>query len=137
MNDITENKIDNDFDDLLESLIEPENKVQLATIGKSRVKATSTNPVEEYKYSGIELYPSVFKEIMLKLYFGKQFTRQEAIEETKKYHISHGGVCNKTNYVSAFKKGISALQSEGYSLDNPAYGCWKLKANNECAEARS
>lgn len=40
MNDITENKIDNDFDDLLESLIEPENKVQLATIGKSHVKET-------------------------------------------------------------------------------------------------
>ena len=82
----------NDFDDLLESLIEPENKVQLATIGKSRVKATSTNPVEEYKYSGIELYPSVFKEIMLKLYLSKQFTRQEAIEETKKTYITWRGM---------------------------------------------
>lgn len=45
----------------------------------------------------------------------------------QKKHISHGGGCNKTNYVSAFKKRISALQSEGYSLDNPHMVVGNLK----------
>jgi hypothetical protein len=37
--------------------------------------------MDNYKYSGVKLFPAVFKELLVLLFDGKQFTRQTAIKK--------------------------------------------------------
>ncbi|MCH3923262.1 hypothetical protein [Limosilactobacillus sp.] len=49
----------------------------------------------DYKFSGLELTPAIFRELLLQLFDGKQFSRQDAIAKVKKYHFDHGGLLGK------------------------------------------
>ncbi len=85
--------------------------------------------MEEYRYSGIELTPSVFTELLVELFDGKQFKRQDAIDAIKSYHEKNGGILGKTNYVNVFKKTASSLKDNG--LANVGYGVWRLTYNTK------
>ncbi len=77
-----------------------------------------------YKYEGIELTPNVFVELLIQFYDGKQFKRQDAIDKITTYHAEQGGLLDKTEYVSVFKKASAKLRDEG--LQQRGYGVWQL-----------
>ena len=81
-----------------------------------------------YKYEGIELSPSVFADLLITLFAGKQFKRKDAISEVVKYHSSNGGMLNKNEYVSVFKKAVQRLKE--YGIQNRGYGIWLLPSED-------
>jgi hypothetical protein len=80
--------------------------------------------VDDYKYAGVELMPSIFAELLILLFDGKQFKRTTAIEVVTKYHQDGGGLLGKKEYVSVFKKACQSLSQNG--LSNIGYGTWRL-----------
>lgn len=79
-----------------------------------------------YKYENIELMPEIFSDLMLKLFSNKQFTREECIGTVTKYHIEHGGKCEKRSYIATFKRSTIQLRQKGYDITNLAYGVWRI-----------
>ncbi len=77
-----------------------------------------------YKYNGIELTPAIFSELLIQIFDGKQFSRQDALDAVVKYHQENGGALNKSSYVSVFKKAAQSLKDTG--IENVGYGIWKL-----------
>ena len=82
--------------------------------------------MSEYRYSKVELSPEIMMELIVLLYKGRQFSRDECISTVVEYHMQHGGVCNHKSYVSAFKHATQKLRAKGYALTNVAYGVWRL-----------
>ena len=80
--------------------------------------------MDKYKYEGVELTPKIFSELLISLFDGKQFSRTTAINEIKKYHQKGGGLLNKKEYISTFKKSCQNLSSSG--LSNISCGTWRL-----------
>ena len=56
----------------------------------------------EYKYQGLELTPGIFRELLIDLFDGKQFTRQDAVNIVTRYHADHGGDSAKTHVYPYF-----------------------------------
>lgn len=80
---------------------------------------------ETYKYTNIELTPTVFKELLILLFDGKQFDRQTAMSTILNYHIQHGGTFRDgKNITAVFKKATQFLGDRG--ICNLGYGTWKL-----------
>lgn len=86
----------------------------------------------EYKYRGIELTPIVFAELMVLLFDGKLFSRQDAIDGVVSYHTRHGGLAAKNSYVTAFKHGTNRFLSE--YVVNVARGMWRLNYKSDLVE---
>lgn len=86
----------------------------------------------DYKYKGVELTPMVFADLMILLFDGKLFSRQDAIDGVVAYHIGHGGVASKGSYVTAFKHGTNRFLSEW--AVNVSHGMWRLNYKNDSAE---
>jgi hypothetical protein len=83
--------------------------------------------MDNYKYSGMKLFPAVFKELLVLLFDGKQFTRQTAIKNVTDYHLEHGGIIEEGRDVAAiFKKATQDLQKTDAGLVNKGYGTWEL-----------
>lgn len=80
--------------------------------------------MDDYKYAGVELMPSIFAELLILLFDGKQFKRSTAIKEVTKYHQDGGGLLGKKEYVAVFKKACQSLSQNG--LSNIGYGIWRL-----------
>ena len=78
----------------------------------------------DYKYRGLELTPSIFSELLIQFFDGKQFSRQEAVKTVTEYHSKNGGILNKTSYLQVFKKASQSLKNEG--IENVGYGMWRL-----------
>ena len=78
----------------------------------------------DYKYRGLELTPSIFSELLIQFFDGKQFSRQEAVKTVTEYHSENGGILNKTSYLQVFKKASQSLKNEG--IENVGYGMWRL-----------
>ena len=87
--------------------------------------------MNNYRYLGVELIPEIFAELIVLLFSGKQFSRQECINTVVDYHKNNGGICNYKSYVSQFKKASLTLRKKGYSLDNVSYGVWRLNDTNK------
>lgn len=82
---------------------------------------------EKYEYERVKLFPNIFKELLILLFDGKQFTRQAAISTISAYHVEHGGIIEEgRNLVSAFKKATQDLQKIDAGLVNKGYGTWEL-----------
>ena len=61
--------------------------------------------MDNYKYSGVKLFPAVFKELLVLLFDGKQFTRQIAIKKVTDFHLEHGGIIEEgRDVVAIFRK---------------------------------
>lgn len=88
----------------------------------SRKKHTK-NPME-YKYFGLELTPSIFKELLIQLFDGEQFDRNYAINTIVNYHVDNGGNATHSTYAPAFKRACQALKGNG--IENVGYGIWRL-----------
>lgn len=86
----------------------------------------------EYKYFGLELTPTIFKDLLIQFFDGKQFNRKDAINVITKYHSDNGGVLNKPSYVSVFKKATQGLNKNG--IENVGYGTWRLCYEKEAVE---
>lgn len=82
--------------------------------------------IMSYKYENIELMPEIFAELLLQLFHNKQFKRQEAIDEIKKYHLFNGGTCDRKSYIETFKRATMMLRKKGYDVTNPSYGIWRI-----------
>lgn len=83
--------------------------------------------MDNYQYSGVKLFPSVFKELLVLLFDGKQFTRQTAIKNVTDYHLKHGGIIEEgRDVVAIFKKATQDLQKTDAGLVNKGYGIWEL-----------
>ena len=78
----------------------------------------------EYKYQGLELTPGIFRELLIDLFDGKQFTRQDAVNIVTRYHTDHGGILQKPTYIPTFKKTSLLMRNEG--LVKAGYGVWRL-----------
>lgn len=78
----------------------------------------------DFDYKGLCLTPSVFAEILVELFDGKQFHRQDAINDVQSFFIAHGGVKETKDYVSVFKKASAILRDKG--MVNRGYGVWML-----------
>ena len=78
----------------------------------------------EYKYQGLELTPGIFWELLIDLFDGKQFTRQDAVNIVTRYHTDHGGILQKPTYIPTFKKTSLLMRNEG--LVKAGYGVWRL-----------
>ena len=85
-----------------------------------------------YKYKGVELTPMVFADILITLFDGKIFRRDEAIATVKTFHQGHGGLLGKKDYVSAFKH-CCQRQIPNY-LENVGYATWKLNYQESSCE---
>ncbi len=51
--------------------------------------------MSKYKYSGVDLTPEIFAELLLTLFEGKLFGREECIDAVKMYHVEHDGICER------------------------------------------
>ena len=78
-----------------------------------------------YKFIGLELTPEIFKELLILLFDGKQFSRRAAVDEIVNYHKANGGSLAKESYVPAFKKAVQSLKNKG--IENVGYGVWRLQ----------
>ena len=78
----------------------------------------------DYKYKGLELTPAIFMDLLIQFFDGKQFSRQDALNQVLKYHSDNGGLLNKSSYISVFKKAAQTLKNQG--IDNVGYGIWRL-----------
>lgn len=78
----------------------------------------------EYQYYGLELTPAIFRELLIQFFDGKQFARQNAIDEITTYHVQNGGILKKTSYISVFKKASQNLREMG--MKSIGYGIWRL-----------
>ena len=85
--------------------------------------------MSNYKYQGIELTPAVFKDLLIQFFDGKQFSRQEAVDEIQKYHLENGGLLTKATYLATFKKAAQQLKDAG--IENVGYGIWRLRYNTQ------
>jgi len=80
---------------------------------------------DNYKYSKLELTPTIFKELLIQFFDGKQFDRQTAIETILSYHKDNSGLIKEgKSIISVFKKATQILQGSG--IENLGYGIWKL-----------
>ena len=84
-------------------------------------------------YTGLKLTPNIFKEILVELFDGKQFDRQDAINAVKKFFVEHGGVLENKDYVAVFKKAAAKLKECGMA-NNRGYGIWAISYNEETVE---
>ena len=83
--------------------------------------------MDNYKYSGVKLFPSVFKELLVLLFDGKQFTRKTAIKTVTDFHLEHGGIIEEgRDIVHVFKKATQDLQKDNGGVVNKGYGSWEL-----------
>lgn len=80
--------------------------------------------MDEYKYRGLELTPNIFAELLVLHFDGKQFKRAAAIDTVIEHHKSGGGLLEKREYVSVYKKVCQNLSE--YGLINVGYGTWRL-----------
>ena len=80
--------------------------------------------MDDYKYSGVELTPNIFAELMILHFDGKQFKRTTAVEVITQHHKNGGGSLDKKDYVAVFKKACQNLSQSG--LANIGYGTWRL-----------
>lgn len=80
---------------------------------------------KDYRHKGLELTPSIFAELLIKFYDGKQFDRRTAVSSILDYHIQNGGIVKKgKDIVAVFKKATSNLKD--YGIQNVGYGTWRL-----------
>ncbi len=77
-----------------------------------------------YEYENIELTPTVFKELLIELFDGKQFKRADAVKVIMEFHEQNGGKLEKNEYIGTFKKASKMLKESG--LVNRGYGVWQL-----------
>lgn len=83
-------------------------------------------------YTGLKLTPNVFKEILIELFDGKQFERQDAIRLVKDYFVENGGILENKDYVAVFKKASQMLKDSG--MINRGYGTWAIAYKEERVE---
>ena len=82
---------------------------------------------EKYEYEGLKLRPGIFKELLILLFDGKQFTRQTAISTISKYHVEQGGIIEEgRDLTSAFKNATQNLKKMDAGIVNKSYGTWEL-----------
>ena len=81
----------------------------------------------DYKYAGLELTARIMVEILSDEFSGKRFMRQEAIDYARRFHLAHGGICNKSSYISVFK--AATRQDKRY--ESIGYGVWQINDGNE------
>ena len=86
----------------------------------------------KYKYKNIDLTPLVFSSILIYLFDGKQFKRQNAIDEIRDFHRKNGGKLQKVNYVSTFKRSCGNLKPY---IKNLSYGVWQLNFRKKYIES--
>ncbi|PWG64445.1 GIY-YIG nuclease family protein [Bifidobacterium callitrichidarum] len=89
----------------------------------------------EYRYIDVPLQPSIFAEILLLLFNGKRFKREQAIEEVRQYHQEHGGSLDHFSGPGVFKKAASYLKGQG--LTNVNYGYWTLDNQESLTQPES
>ena len=77
-----------------------------------------------YDFYGIDLTPTVMKELLIKLFDGKQFKRTDAINKMIEFHKQNGGIVSNKDYVSTFKHATKLLNNNG--IVNCGYGVWRL-----------
>lgn len=87
---------------------------------------------DKIKYTGLKLTPNVFKDLLIELYDGKQFTRQDAISNIIECFASKGGVVENKSYIASFKRATQLLQGQG--IENKGYGVWALKYEKKTVE---
>ena len=84
-------------------------------------------------YSGVTLTPNKFAELLVELFDGKQFSRQDAIEQVKQCFTDRGGVVEEKTYAPVFKKASEKLQDRGH-MENKAYGIWVINYKKQEVE---
>lgn len=87
---------------------------------------------ENMDYTGLKLTPNVFKEILVALFDGKQFERQDAIRSVKEFFVENGGVLENKDYIAVFKKASQMLKDCG--MVNRGYGTWAITYKEESVE---
>jgi len=85
--------------------------------------------MKKLNYQGLKLTPSLFADILILLFDGKQFHRQDAISDVKQFFVDHGGSLENKDYVATFKKVAQNLKDCG--LINRGYGAWVLTYNKK------
>lgn len=78
--------------------------------------------MEEYRFKGIDLTGKSFGKILIQEMKGKKFTRQDAINIVKKYHLDNGGICERKSYVATFKASTRIYNE----IVNISYGYWQI-----------
>ncbi|MCC4341066.1 GIY-YIG nuclease family protein [Limosilactobacillus reuteri] len=86
----------------------------------------------KYKYEDIDLTPLVFSSILIYLFDGKRFKRQDAIDKIRDFHRKNGGKLQKVSYVSTFKRSCEKLKPY---IKNLSYGIWQLNFRKKYIES--
>lgn len=79
--------------------------------------------MDDYAYRELEMNCGIMWEIISREFANKRFSRQDAIQYAVEYHKSHGGLCEKESYVSAFKGMVKIHHNE---FEKISYGIWQL-----------
>lgn len=80
-----------------------------------------------YKYSGVKLTPGIFSELLIELFDGNLFSRQNAIATISKHHTQSGGIIEQNrDLVAVFKKATQTMVKQNLGLFNKGYGMWEL-----------
>lgn len=74
---------------------------------------------------GLTLTPKEFKQLLIELFDGKQFSRKDAIDTICQYWKEQGGTVEEKDYSTVFKSACRMLKHEG--LCNKGYGIWTLQ----------
>lgn len=83
-----------------------------------------------YKYTGIELMPSVMAELITAFFSGKLFKRKEALKKCIDFHKSNGGILEHDNYISTIKKALGST----IKAKNKGYGVWYIESVSDETE---
>ena len=83
-------------------------------------------------YSGLKLTPNVFKDLLVELFDGKQFERQDAILRVKRCFADRGGLLENKDYTPTFKKASQQLKDCG--MVNKGYGTWAINYKKQETE---
>jgi len=86
----------------------------------------------DFEYSGLKLTPNILADILIELFDGKQFERQDALNKIQKYFVEHGGIIEEKSYAPTFKAAAKRLKERG--LVNKGYGIWILNYEKQGIE---
>lgn len=82
--------------------------------------------MEEYRYQGLPITPSIIEELIVQHFNGKSSKRDVIVNKVLEYHIANGGVAPEAqDFPRSVKKALSNLAERGHS-ENRAYGIWKI-----------
>lgn len=83
--------------------------------------------MENYKYFGLPITPSIIEYLGLMLFNGKTLKRDIIVNDVLEFHVSNGGLLpDAQDFSRSVKKALSNMQKKDTAI-NKSYGYWFIR----------